>query len=68
MKPGEDMKVIKETEDLSDTDLLSAMLPAEDLQALEETEHERIKEFARQHPFRLDTKEERLFPGKYRSR
>jgi hypothetical protein len=40
----------------------------EDVQALEEAECERIKEFARQHPFRLDTKEERLFPGKYRSR
>jgi hypothetical protein len=68
MKPGEDMKAIKEGEDLHDTDLLSAMLPAKDLQALEKAEHERIKEFARQHPFRLDTKEERLFPGKYRSR
>jgi hypothetical protein len=37
----------------------------EDLQAPQKAECERIKALARQHPFRLDTKEERLFPGKY---
>lgn len=66
MKPGDE--VIKEIERHHDPDLLGATLLPEDLQALEETERERVKEFAKQHPFRLDTKEERLFPGKYRSR
>jgi hypothetical protein len=68
MKQGEDMQVIKETEELHDIDLLGATLPPEDLQALEKAERERIEELARQHPFRLDTKKERLFPGKYCSR
>lgn len=48
------------------TDSLGATL--EELQVLEEAERERIKQFDAQHPFRLDTREERLFPGKYRSR
>jgi hypothetical protein len=65
MEPEENMQVIKETEDPHDTDFLGATLPPEDLQALEKAEHERIEEFTRQHPFRLDTKGERLFPGKY---
>jgi hypothetical protein len=69
MKPGEDIQVKEVIEGQAhNTDLPSATLPSEDSQTLEDAERERIEVFAKQHPFRLDTKNERLFPGKYLSR